>query len=446
MNLIALGLDGSLVWQQTVGTAPITPLYATADGGVIVTTTAQCSYKVVTDTPCTPGLGILYTVDQNGNVTSQQPDQGAVGSWTGEWTVASGGVVSDVGPQFDVDDASFASQVGGNPSQNGAATPQCPCEVQSATTTTASNSAFPKLELAVNSIGALGSALPSLTAAPYQIQAYDFAGPAFRLPRSFPTFNLVSYQIPLPDLSVSRSKPRRSLFLAPQTAGGNSSSYLITVGNPGGAGLLFQRAAETQGDCLTMALSASACSTVFQAPPANLGNSQNTVVIVPVNSDPDFNNALVNNGPISGGVYYYGHGYRGGLNPSDKGVEEAIPLNDWVYSGNVGKMSSTEFVGGNVTVTLRACHGGQRRKNGGSSIAQLIANTLNVPVYAWKEGLFFSLKATAENSSYGDTGLTRSTPVEKGTPLYLIPWGGAAARKACRFMKDQPEPLECAGE
>jgi hypothetical protein len=42
-NLIALGLDGSVLWQQTVGTGPITPLYATADDGAIVTSTAQCS-------------------------------------------------------------------------------------------------------------------------------------------------------------------------------------------------------------------------------------------------------------------------------------------------------------------------------------------------------------------------------------------------------------------
>jgi hypothetical protein len=265
--------------------------------------------------------------------------------------------------------------------------------VQSATTTTASNTAFPKLELAVNSIGALGSALPSLTAAPHQTQAYDFARPAFRLPKSFSTFNPVSYELPLPDFSLSRFKPRRSLFLAPQPAGGNSSSYLIMVGNPGGAGLLFQRAAETQRDCLTMALSASACSSVFQAPPANLGNSRNTAVIVPVNSDPDFDNALVTNGQISGGVYYYGHGYPGGLNPSARGRKVANPPNDWVYSGNVKNMYATEFVGGNVTVTLRACHGGQDRK-GGSSIAQLIANRLNVPVYAWRPGMFFS-KSTA---------------------------------------------------
>jgi hypothetical protein len=83
MNLIALGLDGSLVWQQIIGETPITPLYATADGGAIVTSTTQCAHNVVTDTPCSPQLGTLYTLDQNGIVTSQTPETGAVPSWTG---------------------------------------------------------------------------------------------------------------------------------------------------------------------------------------------------------------------------------------------------------------------------------------------------------------------------------------------------------------------------
>jgi hypothetical protein len=467
-NLFAIGLDGSVLWQQQITTAPpgsnfppaVYPLYATADGGVIVTsTTPTCppgdatlyyaSIPGCLTWGAPPGalnygqLGTLYTLDANGNVTSQQPDTGAVGSWTGEWTVASGGVLSDVGPQFDIDPASFASQQGGNPSQNGVAVPQCPCEVQSATTASASNLAFPKLELAVNSIDALGSTLPRLTLAPCQTQAYDFARPAFRLPRSFPTFDPVSYQIPLPDFSVSRFKSRRSLFLAPQPAGGSSNGYLIMVGNPGGAADLFQLAADTQSRCLTMALSAQACSSVFQAPPANLGNPQNTAVIVSVNSDPDFNNALVNDGQISGGVYYYGHGYAGGLNPSAKVRPAANPANDWIYSGNVSNMSPAQFVGGNVTVTLRACHGGQDSKSG-SSIAQLIANKLNVPVYAWREGMFLSKSTAAKHYFDPLTGIGKKTQISPGTPVFLLPDGGTGILP-CKFEPHQQEPLVCNG-
>jgi hypothetical protein len=39
----------------------------------------------VTATPCTPQLGTLYTLDADGNVTSQQPDTGAAYSWTEQW-------------------------------------------------------------------------------------------------------------------------------------------------------------------------------------------------------------------------------------------------------------------------------------------------------------------------------------------------------------------------
>jgi len=123
MNLIALGLDGSVVWQQTMGTAPLTPLYATADGGAIVTSTTQCPRNIVTQNTCTPQLGTLYTVDQNGNVTSQTPDTGVVYSWTGQWydPAPSGGTVSAV-TMAAIDFArTLANVLWGNPSQNSVA-------------------------------------------------------------------------------------------------------------------------------------------------------------------------------------------------------------------------------------------------------------------------------------------------------------------------------------
>ena len=60
-NLIALGLDGNVIWHQNITSASvITPLYATADGGATVTSTPQNSSSQ---------LGTLYTVDKGGNVT-----------------------------------------------------------------------------------------------------------------------------------------------------------------------------------------------------------------------------------------------------------------------------------------------------------------------------------------------------------------------------------------
>ena len=73
-------------WHRLVQAAnqtpafPLHPLYATADGGAIFTIT-----PCLAGAYCAPTLGIFYTIDQNGNITSQTPDTGAVYSWTGNW-------------------------------------------------------------------------------------------------------------------------------------------------------------------------------------------------------------------------------------------------------------------------------------------------------------------------------------------------------------------------
>ena len=116
-NLIALGLDGSVVWQTpTNDPNPVMPLYATADGGAIATSTTQCTSNLVTYSSCTPQLGTLYTVDQNGNVTSQTADNGTEYSWTGEWydPPPAGGVISAVTyPQLNLA-PTFAGILAGN--------------------------------------------------------------------------------------------------------------------------------------------------------------------------------------------------------------------------------------------------------------------------------------------------------------------------------------------
>jgi hypothetical protein len=101
--------------------APVTPLYATADGGAIVTSTTQCSRNIVTQNICTPQLGTLYTVDQNGNVTAQTPDTGAVYSWTNQWydPPASGSTVSGISMPPIILASTFAAVLEGNLSLNG---------------------------------------------------------------------------------------------------------------------------------------------------------------------------------------------------------------------------------------------------------------------------------------------------------------------------------------
>jgi hypothetical protein len=126
-------MDGSVLWQQQAGGTWVTPLYATADGGTIVTSTTQCSYNIVTynpnpGTPPCPAFGTLYTVDQNGNVTSQTPDAGAVYSWTNQWydPAPAGGAVASVtlSPLYLA--MTFAAILNGNASETGASVGQQP--------------------------------------------------------------------------------------------------------------------------------------------------------------------------------------------------------------------------------------------------------------------------------------------------------------------------------
>ena len=91
---------------------PITPLYATADGGVIVTSSWNGT------------LGTLYQLDQNGNTTSQMPDLGAVLSWTNQWYAGVGGYsVSALALPVPKLAESYWPIVGANNSNTGTAIP-----------------------------------------------------------------------------------------------------------------------------------------------------------------------------------------------------------------------------------------------------------------------------------------------------------------------------------
>ena len=137
-NVFAIGTTGSVVWQQQLGTAQngasnppaLTPLYATADGGVIATSMCQAQSAVILDGPMcgSTSSGTLYTLDKDGNVTSQTTDPGAVYSWTNQWydPPPAGGTVSAVtlaALNWGYGAAAFAF---GNPSKNLTATDRCP--------------------------------------------------------------------------------------------------------------------------------------------------------------------------------------------------------------------------------------------------------------------------------------------------------------------------------
>jgi hypothetical protein len=80
------------------------PAYATADGGAIVRSMP------------TSGQATLYTLDQDGNVTSQTADTGAVSSWTGNWYADPLGTISQVSMPLLNLASSFWPFAGANPS------------------------------------------------------------------------------------------------------------------------------------------------------------------------------------------------------------------------------------------------------------------------------------------------------------------------------------------
>lgn len=132
---------------------PARPLYATADGGVIFTTTAEnCApgdISLITGAaglscqsqdgalPGSPNfdhLGTIYTLDQNGNQAVDAngnpippaPDTGAQLAWTGEWYVDPPTSISELWyPDILTADKSFSPTAHSNPSKNDAALQRC---------------------------------------------------------------------------------------------------------------------------------------------------------------------------------------------------------------------------------------------------------------------------------------------------------------------------------
>jgi len=134
----AVSAGGGILWSQQF---PVTeqgpiPLYATADGGVIVTSTppacpgGDLSFNNSNTIVCQSQpnfllgsgqtqLGTLYTLDQNGNITSSAPDPGTVYSWKGAYeAIADPSVQSVALPMFNIAQ-SFAAVRGGNLTGNG---------------------------------------------------------------------------------------------------------------------------------------------------------------------------------------------------------------------------------------------------------------------------------------------------------------------------------------
>jgi hypothetical protein len=114
-SVIDISLQGSEQWSQTLGPAadgsntPVTPLYASDDGSVTITSSNYNSGS----------LGTISVIDQNGNLLSQTPDSGARYTWSANWYSDAGGTLSEISGPVIRPPLSYAGYAGGNPAGNG---------------------------------------------------------------------------------------------------------------------------------------------------------------------------------------------------------------------------------------------------------------------------------------------------------------------------------------
>ncbi len=122
-NLIAVGSAGSTLWKQAVSSTPtyITPLYATADGGMIVQSKQVQNCQSNPPRCETVGSPILDTLDQNGNLTGQTSNTSGVLSWRQTTYLSSTAQVSAIALPPSQWATSYTAFTGGNPSLTQAA-------------------------------------------------------------------------------------------------------------------------------------------------------------------------------------------------------------------------------------------------------------------------------------------------------------------------------------
>jgi hypothetical protein len=284
-------------------------------------------------------------------------------TWTGNMYQEAGSLEAMAVPSVFEAGASFWPTVGGNPSGNGTAFIQCPCLLQSTD-----------------------------TADPDQLESALRDGQA---------------------------------ALMPQDQQG--PTYLLLVGQPGieyNAGQSFVLAAETASAALTQSGASSnsvpvLVSTVSDFAAALTGNGFITGGVTPLTT-------LGMNGPIAGGVTFFGHG--GWLDLGGGVYDSALflsPTRGSVYNlwiQNVGQLSNANL-GTNATIVLYACNAGKNR-NAGDSIAQLVANQLRRTVWAYPVDMWYSADPTPRIMlpvGRNADGTPIWPKVKSTTPLYMVP-------------------------
>jgi len=196
---------------------------------------------------------------------------------------------------------------------------------------------------------------------------------------------------------------------AVSAAGAPLKTYIILEGDPGlnlrehrphNVKDLFHLAALTETDAL---------------------NSQGNLASTPirVSSIQDFARQLEGNGPITGGVVYFGHGARQPYTDASEssilapGEQAGADTNIGGYNVNILKNTQLDQ---SATITLHACFAGWAR-GWRHSIAQIMADRLQRKVYAPPAGTFF----TQDSNSTFTGGSAPKLPNPVSKPVYLLP-------------------------
>jgi RHS repeat-associated protein len=151
-----------------------------------------------------------------------------------------------------------------------------------------------------------------------------------------------------------------------------------------------------------------------QTAAAELEDAGNKVTVVHAKTVTEFNNALNQNGIITGGAIYFGHGWTGTLYIG----QEHLPDTN-LTKENVGTLSNAHLAP-NATVTLNSCRSG---RGGKSSIAQLVANQLQRTTYGSTTPMFFAGATCPRNSHPGENAPThRPVHMCSEAPGSVIPF------------------------
>jgi hypothetical protein len=401
-SLAAVGLDGSVPWQVKVNPdafgnpTRVTPLYATADGGAVVTsstTTRDPATQFITSQ--TPGT--LYSFDENGNPTGQTADTGAVLSWRGETYAPTAGALSQVNSAIVLDEASFWAAAGGNPTGNRASAVGCPCLFQSDTSGSAPAGA-----------GTIASQLTLQSDLRHSQTAVSAVTPAAPL---------ICPICDLPAPTVDQPPPCTSVA-------GTQSTYLLLVGDSGNGihngGNLFNLAAQQNMN--------------------ELNSQGHSVVACRVSSVQNVHSALLQNGFIDGGVTFFTHGGphdlidENGLKVgqvSILAVGQATGPDTNVSFLNVNTLSNIQtahnghnIVGPNASMLINGCSAAKNifdtYAGFTTSIARQLYINTSVQVKAYSVGMYFSALDAAHDTKFGPK---KGDLAPGSLPLYLVPLG-----------------------